>query len=280
MLTLTKNIAAPVFVISTSTGAFIYVFIFADRTGIFLYEHLGAGPFDRLTSGRYWMAGFVVAGLISLTYFFVRVIFNLPGRKIIPNKGLALPTAVLIFTSSIIITRLGQPPLPLLPAISAAFTLTFAVHAGIGFINDLFADWLPAIKHAVIAVGIIPFVLFFRIIELPHTGILPVMTAFTIVISLYLSAVVWMIIFKWMFRNEIIKVMMLFKTIVVMAWLVFPVIHFFMTVIENHPYITASDNFFASSILLRILNWVIVGFIVLGISTIKFRLKDKTFLPV
>jgi len=49
-------------------GLFYRWFAVADRYVIFLYEHLGATPFDRVTRGRYWMAGLVAAGMVMVGY--------------------------------------------------------------------------------------------------------------------------------------------------------------------------------------------------------------------
>ena len=43
--------------IAAVVGALIvYWFGVADRYAVFLYDHLGAGPFDGVTTSRYWMA--------------------------------------------------------------------------------------------------------------------------------------------------------------------------------------------------------------------------------
>ena len=49
-------------------GLFYYWFAVADRYAVFLYEHLGATPFDAATSSRYWMAGLVAAGAVMVIY--------------------------------------------------------------------------------------------------------------------------------------------------------------------------------------------------------------------
>ncbi len=271
-----KELIVSVFATLFSVGAYIYGFVLADRTGIFLYEHLGAGPFDWLTTGRYWMFGFVVAGFVSLTCFVTMLFLKLSGKKIVLDwKIIAKHTIVLLFTSSIIITRLGQPPLPYPLAISTAFTLTFAILIGISFVNDLIINWLPTVRHAMVAVGFIPFVILFRVLELPNSGLTSVKTAVVIVVLIYLLAIVWMTVYKWIFRNQEIKEIILLKAIVVMVYLVLPVLHFLMTVFENHPYISSSDNFFANNLLLRISNWLILVLTVFGINSIKFKRKSS-----
>ena len=263
----TKELIVSLLITIIAVGAYLYAFIFADRTGIFLYEHLGAGPFDPLTTGRYWMLGFVVAGFITLACFIILMILKFSGQKITLDwKTIAKLTTIPLFTSSIIITKLGQPPLPYSLAISSAFTLTFAVLTGISFINDLITKWLPTVKHAIIVIGFIPFGIFFRVLELPQSEILSKKTAVFIVASVYVFAVVWMDGFKWIFRNLDIKATGLIKSIIVMAYIGLPVLHYLMTVAENHPYITSSDIFFTSNIFLRFTNWAIIILTIYGIK--------------
>lgn len=47
---------------------FAYWFGVANRYLVFLYEHLGAGPFDEVTVSRYWMAGLVAGGVVLALY--------------------------------------------------------------------------------------------------------------------------------------------------------------------------------------------------------------------
>ncbi|MBI4759521.1 MAG: hypothetical protein HY783_11090 [Chloroflexi bacterium] len=47
---------------------FYYWFAVADRYAIYLYGHLGATPFDDVTSGRYWMSGLVASGAVMIVY--------------------------------------------------------------------------------------------------------------------------------------------------------------------------------------------------------------------
>jgi hypothetical protein len=49
-------------------GLFYDWFVVANRSVIFLYGHLGAAPFDKFTSGRYWMSGLVATGAVLILY--------------------------------------------------------------------------------------------------------------------------------------------------------------------------------------------------------------------
>ncbi len=58
--------AAPVS--SFVLGLFYYGFGVADRYAVFLYDHLGAGPFHGRTVNRYWMSGLVASGAELVLY--------------------------------------------------------------------------------------------------------------------------------------------------------------------------------------------------------------------
>ncbi len=49
-------------------GLTYYWFAVADRYAVFLYEHLGATPFDAVTGSRYWMAGLIANGFVLVLY--------------------------------------------------------------------------------------------------------------------------------------------------------------------------------------------------------------------
>ena len=49
-------------------GMYVYWFGIANRYLVFLYDHLGLGPFDVETRSRYWMAGFVTTGYVMVGY--------------------------------------------------------------------------------------------------------------------------------------------------------------------------------------------------------------------
>ena len=44
------------------------LFFAGNRYVVFLYTHMGAGPFDPVTRGRYWMTGLVIAGYWMIVY--------------------------------------------------------------------------------------------------------------------------------------------------------------------------------------------------------------------
>jgi hypothetical protein len=57
---------------------FYYWFAVADRYTIFHYEHLGATPYDALTTSRYWMCGLVARDITLVVYAGVsRYLFSL-----------------------------------------------------------------------------------------------------------------------------------------------------------------------------------------------------------
>jgi len=262
-----------VFIAAISIGAYLYAFGFADRTILFLYEHYGAGPFDPITTGRYWMFGFVVAGFICFALFIFLITGRIFGIKTnLDWKRIAtyIPIPLLI-SILLIVTKSGNPPLTYGIAFGSAFALIFALLIGISFINDLITNWTSTMKHALIGAGFIPFVIFFMVLELPGKGTMTKNTAASIVALTYLLGVSWFAIGKWIVKKQKIKTMLLLKAIVVMSYLGLPVLHYLMTVMENHPYITSSDNFFTHSILLRFTLWIVIALTVAGANRIRWK---------
>lgn len=59
-----------------SLGIYFYLFGYADRKIVFLYEHLGLAPFDSATTGRYWMTGLVLSGFLTIFYLLIQLILK------------------------------------------------------------------------------------------------------------------------------------------------------------------------------------------------------------
>lgn len=273
-----REIIISIFVTIMSIVAYLYGFVFADRKNIFLYEHLGSKPFDQITIGRYWMFGFVAAGFICIVLFLILIVQNVASKRRIElnltsiTKYVTIPLLILI---TVIVTNLGEPTMTFSISISTAFALIFALVIGISFVNDLTTKWLTTLIHLFIGVGLIPFVILFRALELPHKGILSMNKAVSILLITLMLGIIWVIITKWLFRKKEIREILILKGIVAICCLGLPVTHYLMTVVEGHPYITSSDNFFADNIFLRLINWVLIIFIIIGIKKIKFNEKTS-----
>ena len=69
-------------------GLTYYWFAVADRYAVFLYEHLGATPFDAVTGSRYWMAGLIANGFVLVLYtatMWLSVELPPPARSLTPH---------------------------------------------------------------------------------------------------------------------------------------------------------------------------------------------------
>ncbi len=276
MMKKNKEILISILITITSIIAYLYAFIIANRNNIFLYEHLGSTPFDQTTTGRYWMFGFVVAGFICVAFFIILTILSILKKRIKIDwisvaKYITIP---LLISVIIIVTEFGEPRLTYSIAISTSFTLIFALLIGLSFINDLTTKWLTTVKHLIIGLGIIPFAIFFRALELPDKGILSMNSAILISTLTFVFGIVWVIIAKWIFRNQEISTMLILKAIIVITCIGLPVLHHLMTIVEGHPYyITSSDNIFADNIFLRLANWALIIIVISGINRIKLKKK-------
>ena len=263
-----REVILSILVTILAIGAYLYASVFADRKNIFLYEHLGAGPFDPMTTGRYWMFGFVVAGFICALLFFILSLLNINKKRAGLNvtKIITYTSIPLLVSVLLIVLSFGEPALTFSLSLSTAVTLIFGLVVGISFVNDLTTKWLITVKQMVIGVGLIPFAVLFRALELPGKGILSMNTAIKIPVATFVFGTIWVIVTKWIFRKQEIKNILVLREIAVMYCLGLPVIHFFVTVFERHPYITSSDNLFADNIWLRFINWLLIAVVIIGFN--------------
>lgn len=70
---LKAKIAFPLLVTLVSLGVYYYLFDMADRRIVFLYEHMNLKADSPMTMGRYWMAGLLLSGFLTVFYLAVRL---------------------------------------------------------------------------------------------------------------------------------------------------------------------------------------------------------------
>lgn len=131
--------AAPVSAVML--GLFYRWFAIAERYAIFLYGHLGATPFDRVTRSRCWMAGLVAAGIVMVAYglanWALGRVARLRNQASVPpawRRVWALCAPALTVGIPLITTRANDPTLPLTDAVvcvvAALVGLVFALMPG------------------------------------------------------------------------------------------------------------------------------------------------------
>ena len=253
-----EEIILSVFVILASLGAYLYLFVFADRSIVFLYGHMGLKPFDDMTTGRYWMAGFIVSGFLTLLYLAICVFFMLVNKHVKINTG-----TVVIFVATLAVPGIlsitmatGEPKMPFRIAVSSAFALVSGIAIGFSVVDDWMADFKSSLICLFSGLGLVPLLLLFRILELPQKGLVTRSISVWATAGLIAGGFVWLAATFRLFRKSRPTPVLVLKNALATGYIGLPLVHYLFFTPENIPYITASDNFFADNLILRLCNWL------------------------
>jgi hypothetical protein len=241
---------------------FYYWFAIADRYAIFLYNHLFATPFDATTSSRYWMAGFVAAGMASVGYTLVNWyagrILALRYRHYLPSPWWqlwllsALPLSVAI---PAIVMNVNQPTLPLSLALAAVATTLIGLAIGLPLASQA-AQQVPRLVWLLVTgVGVVPALLLLRVLELPAQGLVSSGQAVLVAAGSTFAGVLWLILLLWAQRrrpHRTFSAFELFHAGIFISYLLLPLAHYFILTPPASRYITAADNFFSRDPLVQL----------------------------
>lgn len=273
-----------VVVSSLVLALFYYWFGVADRYAVFLYEHLGAGPFDPRTLSRYWMSGLVASGVVLVVYTYTNWLWGriqgVRGRRYVPPEGwkvwlLSLPLVVpgVIWTT----THLNWPVLPLPLAVACA-----AVAAG-----GLFLALMPARMAAAqpgqffwltgAGAGLMPALLLLRVLEqLPQGGqavlYAPVAAMTTLVGAIWTLALAG-VYARW--RGAAWRATHLLVSGFCLSYLLLPLIHHLLFTPPAFRYITVADNFFASTLPGQALGFGAAVGLAWGAVAVQYRIARR-----
>lgn len=271
-----SEIIISILIILISWAVYIYLFTFADRKIVFLYDHLRSTPFDVRTTGRYWMVGLVLSGFLTIAYLVLKLII-----KLIPNseesnwKAILKISCVPLALGIVIITmNFGEPQMTFLIAISSAASLIFGLIIGLSVVDDLILNFTSTLIYIIMGLGMVPFLTLFRVLELPSKHVVTLTTATFVSVLSIIGGLFWIIITN----NHKVKILPIniIKGTLIISYLGGPVLHFLFVTTNRIPYITASSNFFADNYLLRITTWILLILIVLlGDKLSKTIIPDK-----
>lgn len=151
---------------------FYYWFAVADRYAVFLYGHLGATPFDEITSGRYWMAGLVADGMVLAAYMTLNWLLGRLRADYRPpawTRVWLLAAPLLIVGIPAITMTANQPALPLPLPLAATCTAVTLIGLALALMPGALAARRPLELAWLIAdgVGLMPVLLLLRVVELP-----------------------------------------------------------------------------------------------------------------
>ena len=243
-----------------SLEVYYYLFGCADRKIVFLYGHLGLTPFDRMTTGRYWMAGFLLSGFLTILYLTVRLILRLIKQSgNISWKPIVLFSVIpLIIGIVIIVTTVGEPKLTFTIAISSALALIIGITIGFNVVDDLIKAYRSTFIYLLFGLGLVPFLVLFRVLELPEKGILTMQTSVSVIVLTFIVGFFWLLIAYRIFKRHRPPVINVIKGTLIIGYLGLPVMHFLIATPKGIPYITTSGNTFADNMMIRLTNWILV----------------------
>jgi hypothetical protein len=262
-----------------SLAVYSYLFGCADRKIVFLYEHLGLTPFDRITTGRYWMAGLILSGFLSILYLVIRLILKLIIKsEIIYWKNIVKFSVIPLIIGVLIITMtFGEPEMTFLIAISSGLALIIGISTGFSVIDDLINDYRSTFIYLVIGLGLVPFLVLFRVLELPGKGILAMNISVFVVVFSTVGGFLWLFISHRIFKNYRPGFINVIKGTLAFGYIGLPVLHYLVLTPKGIPYITSSDNFFADNLGLRILNWILLILIVFLVEKLTFKDLERNW---
>ena len=245
-------------------GLIVYFFAVADRYEIFLYNHVDnpgdepTMPFGPITTGRYWMSGFVAVGLALIASLPIVLLEGHKSRRsgrsplaLSPLKA-RLTTALIIGVGVPIITMTQNQPV--LPAALAA-GVVLATLAGVGLALVTLARASRDPKRfgwsALDGLGIACPLIAWRAIELPALGTMSTPGAWMVAIGSVCVGFVWLRLMTRLRKRldagfESSGMDILFAGIVWVV-LIHPAAHYLFADPPGIHYITSASNIFSHS---------------------------------
>lgn len=266
-----------------------YWFAIANRYAVFLYGHLGATPFDDVTSSRYWMAGLVACGAVMVLYVLAQWsagrIMALRNRSYHPPAWwcvwvLCVPSLAIGIPG--ITMTLNSPTLPLASALACLLaTLTALALALVpgawAARRPLHLGWLT-----LDGIGLMPTLLLLRAVELPTRGVVNIPVAYIAAIGGMLAGSAWLGgmtgLRRWR-RKATPGASQIFVTGLCLSYLLTPLAHHLLATPPGYRYITTSSNFFAFSIWVQVLTFAIAAGLALGITKLRRVLLPQPAAP-
>lgn len=262
-------------------GLFYYWFAIADRYAVFLYGHLGATPFDSVTSGRYWMSGLVASGAVMVGYAPVNWLLGrvaaLRHRDYCPPAWqyiwllcvLPLVIGILIITMT-----LNWPTLPI--ANGVACVAATLIGLALALMPGSLAAQRPCdlVWLASDGVGLMPSLLLLRAVELPSRGLVSIPIAYLAALGGTFAGAVWLAIVTglraWRHKS-LSSAGALFVAGLCLSYLLMPLVHHLLFTPPEYRYISASSNFFASNVGVQMVAFFVAVVLVIGITRLRRR---------
>jgi hypothetical protein len=266
-------------------GLFTYWYVIADRYAVFLYGHLGATPFDRVTSSRYWMAGLVASGAVMVLYASANWLLSRVACLLRQNQATsrgelpptwwhvwllcALPLAIGIPIITMTYNSPGLPP----PSAAACVAATLA-GVGLALLPGSWAAQRPSdlVWVAFDGVGLLPVLLLLRTVELPSRGLASARVAYLAALGGTLAGIAWLGVMtclrRWRRKAEPGAVS-LFISGLCLSYLLMPLAHHLIATPREYRYISTSSNFFAFSPWIQMSTLFVAAGLAVGITRLR-----------
>jgi len=245
-------------------GLFYNWFAIANRSHIFLYNHLGAQPFDARTISRYWMTGLVADGFVLIVYTLVNWFW---GRV----RGIAFrpyqpPSWWLVWLTSAIPVSVGIGWIVTtqnIPTMPPSVAVKIVAAALIGLVPALMPARFAAISPALLmqvglaGAGLVPALLLLRVWELVPIGDISVAMALTVGMGSTVAGAGWLFLVVRQLARRHISVSAWGILLGGISWsyLILPLVHYLLLTPSAYRYISVADNFFAETTLWQVVSW-------------------------
>jgi hypothetical protein len=266
-------------------GLFYFWFGIADRYAIFLYNHLGATPFDSVTRGRYWMAGLVASGMVMVFYTIGNWVWGriarLRHRTYQPpawwRVWLWVAPPLLVGIPLITMTQ-NQPTLPWFLALQC----TAATLGGLALalVPGSLAAGKPSalVWSTLYGIGVTAELLLLRVLELPGRGLVSPSTAAWVALGSVLGGSSWLLLMVWLRRRRQLPALGA-QTILVagvsLSYVILPLVHYLFFVPPAYRYISTATNFFAFSPEVQLLTVGVAALMALGAAWVPEKLLGR-----
>jgi len=250
---------------SVVLGLFYHWFAIANRYVVFLYEHLGAGPFQEPNYSRHWMAGLVASGAlfciyalvgwccVSLTNAFHKT-YNPPSWQQVWLLS-ALPVAIGIWA---ITTRCNFPTLPWQLSARCIIAAWIGMALALWLAELIVHQTSEALWVILQGAGMVPILLLLRAIELPSHGLASPASAYLLAIAGLTVGILWIAgvaRLRLALRKPSLNPFSVFCAGLGLSYVVLPFVHYLFLTPPGIRYISTAGNFFAISPVVQLLCW-------------------------
>jgi hypothetical protein len=267
---------------SSLLALFYYWFAVADRYAIFLYNHLGATPFDERTRSRYWMSGLVASGALLLGY----TLFNWYAGRFAGLRYCTyeppswwqvwlLCVAPLSIGIPLITMTANQPTLPWPLALGCVVATLCGL--ALALLPGKWAAQQPLrlLLLALAGLGLVPALLLLRAVELPGLGLASGPVVYPAAIGGTSLGAVWLMGMTFMqarWFKQVNSAQALVLAALCWSYLVLPLVHYLLFTPPEFRYISVADNFFAQMLWAQLLSLFAALGLAVGASWWGFQL--------